>query len=65
MLSSHLTSDSDDEDSSAGAGAPAAAVYENHSGGITDVLSGLKDDAEAQLDKARKAEQSALHNFEV
>jgi len=54
---------SDDEE--LGAGAPAAAVYESHSGGIIDVLTGLGEDAQAQLDDARKKETKALHNFEM
>merc|ERR1719433_1760929 len=44
-------------------GAPAAAVYESHSGGIVETLEGLLDKAEAQLDKARKTETAAAHNF--
>merc|ERR1719330_521577 len=44
-------------------GAPAAAVYESHSGGIVETLEGLLDKAEAQLDKARKTETVAAHNF--
>merc|ERR1719210_574487 len=46
-------------------GAPAATVYESHSGGILETLQGLLDKAEAQLDKARKTETAATHNFEM
>jgi chromosome segregation ATPase len=46
-------------------GAPAAAVYEGHSGGILDVLGNLQEEAEGQLDAARKKETTALHNFEM
>jgi chromosome segregation ATPase len=46
-------------------GSPAAATYENHSGGILDVLGNLKDEAEGQLADARKKEQAAQHNFEM
>merc|ERR1719401_1153150 len=46
-------------------GAPAAAVYESHSGGVVDTLEGLLEKAEDQLDKLRKAETTALHNFEL
>lgn len=53
----------DDEDD--GAGAPAAAVYEGHSGGIIETLEGLKDKADDQLASARKAETTALHNYEL
>mmetsp|Transcript_75524 Transcript_75524/g.119251 ORF Transcript_75524/g.119251 Transcript_75524/m.119251 type:complete len:697 (+) Transcript_75524:65-2155(+) len=44
-------------------GEPAAAVYKTHSGGILDVLEDLKDKAEAELADARKAENTAKHNF--
>merc|ERR1719262_1117084 len=46
-------------------GAPAAAVYEGHSDGIIGVLEGLTEKAESQLDKARKTETTALHNYEL
>merc|ERR1719245_2719594 len=63
----HLTAlvqshESEEEDSF---GAPAAAVYKSHSGGIVETLEGLLDKAEAQLDKARKTETAAAHNFEM
>jgi hypothetical protein len=45
-------------------GAPAAAVYESSGGGIVDLLEGLKDQASEQLDKARKAEQTAIFNYQ-
>merc|ERR1740138_1582182 len=61
LVQTSSDSDSDDEDS----GAPAAAVYENHSGGIIETLEGLLEKAETQLDKARKTETSNLHNYEV
>jgi hypothetical protein len=54
--------ESEDEDEM---GSPAAAVYENHSGGILDVLGNLAEEASAQLDDARKKETKALHNFEM
>jgi hypothetical protein len=44
-------------------GEPAAAVYKTHSGGILDVLEDLKDKAEAELADARKAENTAKHNY--
>merc|ERR1719401_2996763 len=46
-------------------GAPAATVYGSHSGGILETLQGLHDKAEAQLDKARKQETAAVHNFQM
>jgi chromosome segregation ATPase len=55
--------EADDEDDAAGA--PAAAVYEGHSGGIIETMAGLKDKAEDQLAAARKAETTALHNYEL
>merc|ERR1719217_160531 len=63
----HLTAliQSTQEDSEDDAGAPAAAVYENKSGGILDVLGDLQDKAQAQLDEAMKKEETALHNFQM
>jgi len=52
------------ESSDDSTGAPAAAVYEGHSGGILDVLGGLSETAQTQLDDARKKETTAIHNFE-
>jgi len=46
-------------------GAPAAAVYEGHSDGIIGTLEGLTEKAEAQLDKARKTESTALQNYQM
>merc|ERR1719329_701061 len=43
--------DSDDDDET---GAPAAASYENKSGGIVDVLNGMKDKAEGDLSQTTK-----------
>merc|ERR1719284_69467 len=57
--------DSSDGDSDSDPGAPAAAVYENHSGGIIETLEGLTEKAQAQLDKARKTEQTNIHNFDL
>ena len=58
------SSQQDSEDSEA-LGAPAAAVYKGHSDGIIGVLEDLLEKAEAQLEKARKAEQSSLHNYQM
>jgi chromosome segregation ATPase len=46
-------------------GAPAAAVYEGHSDGIIETLEDLLDKAQTQLGESRKAESSALHNFNM
>jgi hypothetical protein len=46
-------------------GAPAGAVYESQSGNIVETLEGLQEEAEGQLDKARKEEVSSVHNFEL
>jgi chromosome segregation ATPase len=59
--SAQASQDSEDEDT----GAPAAAVYEGHSGGIIDTLEGLLEKAQEQLDALRKAETTALHNYEM
>merc|ERR1719197_699041 len=53
-------SDSDED-----TGAPAAAVYEGHSDGIIGTLEGLTEKAESQLDKARKAESTAIQNYQM
>jgi chromosome segregation ATPase len=52
--------DSDDE-----AGAPAAAVYENQSGGILDVMNDLLEKSQAELDKARNTETADIQNFQM
>merc|ERR1719359_809888 len=53
------------EDSDFAVGSPDAAVYEGHSGGIIEILEGLKEKAESQLDKARKTETSNIQNFQL
>merc|ERR1719169_363509 len=52
-------------DSDSEAGASAAAVYEGHSDGIIGTLEGLTEKAEGQLDKARKAESTAIQNYQM
>jgi hypothetical protein len=64
-LTALLQSSTESEDGDEDMGAPAAAVYESHSGGIIDVLTGLQEDAEKQLADARKKEENALHNFQM
>jgi len=60
------TSSTDESDADdAALGAPAAAVYDNHSGGIIDTVNGLLDQAQEQLSAARKKETSGLHEFEL
>jgi prefoldin subunit 5 len=46
-------------------GAPAAAVYDGHSSSIIETLEDLLDKAQTQLGESRKAESSALHNFNM
>lgn len=55
----------EDSDSDEEPGAPKAAEYEGHSGGIIDSLEGLLEKAESQLEKARKAESTAAHNYDM
>merc|ERR1719502_2576413 len=55
-------SDSDSDDQM---GAPAAQVYKGHSDGIIGTLEGLTEKAEGQLDKARKAESTAIQNYQM
>merc|ERR1711937_1064543 len=52
-------------DSDADMAAPAASVYEGHSDGIIGTLEGLTEKAEGQLDKARKAETTAIQNYQM
>merc|ERR1719269_141974 len=52
-------------DSDSEMGAPAAQVYEGHSDGIIGTLEGLTEKAEGQLDKARKAESTAVQNYQM
>merc|ERR1719506_346126 len=56
---------SNDGDSDSDMGAPAAQVYEGHSDGIIGTLEGLIEKAEGQLDKARKAESTAVQNYQM
>merc|ERR1719169_422463 len=62
-LTALVQTTNEDEDSSLGA--PAAAVYEGHSDGIIGTLEGLTEKAEGQLDKARKAETTAIQNYQM
>merc|ERR1719478_846247 len=55
----------DDGDSESETGAPAAAAYEGHSDGIIGTLEGLTEKADAQLEKARKAESTSLQNYQM
>merc|ERR1719506_2423891 len=55
----------DQGDSDSEMGAPAAQVYEGHSDGIIGTLEGLTEKAEGQLDKARKAESTAVQNYQM
>jgi molecular chaperone GrpE (heat shock protein) len=64
-LNSLVQTSADSMDDSLELGAPAAAVYESHSSGIIETLEDLLDKAQSQLAEARKAETSALHNFEL
>merc|ERR1719160_171564 len=62
---SRLTALVQTDDSDASVGSPAAAVYEGHSDGIIGTLEGLTSKAEAQLDKARKTEATAVQNYQM
>merc|ERR1719281_736789 len=61
LVQSRASSDDDDAE----LGAPAAATYKSHSSGIVDILSDMKDKAEAELADARKAESAATHEFNM
>jgi len=56
-----VQSSSEDDDT----GAPAPDAYKNHSGGIVDLLSDLKEKAESELSELRKAETAAKHTFNM
>merc|ERR550514_48239 len=60
VQSQHASEDEDGE-----FGAPAAANYKSQSGGIVDVLGGMKDKAEGELSELRKAERTNKGNFEM
>merc|ERR1719453_1705632 len=62
---SQLTALVQQDSSDSEMGAPAAAVYEGHSDGIIGLLEGLTEKAEGQLDKARKAESTSKHNYNM
>lgn len=57
--------DDGDADDADAFGAPAAAAYESKSGSIVDILEDMKEKAEGELSEARKAESSAVHNFNM
>merc|ERR1719160_2065252 len=59
-LIQNMQGDSDTE-----LGAPDPAVYKSKSGGIVDTLTNMKDEAEAELSEARKAEANAQHNYDM
>jgi hypothetical protein len=61
LLQSHSGSEEEDEE----AGAPAAAVTENQSGGILDLLADLQGKAEDDLAAARKAESESQQNYDM
>merc|ERR1719327_2136628 len=55
----------EDQDMDTMLGAPDPTVYKGHSSGIVDVLTDMKEKAEAQLSEERKAETNSKHNYEV
>lgn len=65
LVQEHQQQSDEDDDDDSEPGAPSATVYEGHSDGIIATLEGLLDKAEAQLDKARKAESTSKHNYEM
>jgi hypothetical protein len=61
LVQSSDSSDDDDDEQ----GAPAPNSYEAHSGGIVDVLNGMKEKAEGELKELRKAESNNAQNFNM
>jgi len=62
VLNSFVQTTADDDDSDTGA--PDAAVYESHSGGIVDTLTGLLDKAQQQLNTATGQETNSKNNYD-
>jgi len=60
VQSSQDAQEEDDE-----VGAPAAAAYKGHSDGIIGTLEDLLEKTQTQLEKARKAEETSLHNYQM
>merc|ERR1719399_1994743 len=60
-LAGLIQSSQEDEDS----GAPDPAVYENQSGGISDVLNDLLEKARGELDSARQTETTDINNYQL
>lgn len=63
LVQEQQDSEADGEDENAAA--PEGAVYKSQSGGILEVLSDLKDKADAQLSQLRKVEATSVHNYEM
>jgi hypothetical protein len=61
LIQNENAADDDDD----GFGAPAAAKYENHSGGIIETLEDLLDRAKDSLDSTREKESNNKHNFQM
>merc|ERR1712178_423007 len=61
LVQSADNSDDDDDEQ----GSPAPNTWESHSGGIVDVLNGMKEKAEGELKELRKAESNAAQNFNM
>merc|ERR1719324_1143411 len=64
-LTALVQSSAESQDADEELGAPSASVYSGHSDGIIGTLEDLLEKAEAQLEKARKAEQTSLNNFQM
>jgi len=58
------TADSESDDAE-GSGAPSAAAFEGSSGGVVEMLGGLLEKAQKNLDDARQAESASTHSFEM
>jgi hypothetical protein len=64
-LAALVQSTQDANDSDEDTAAPASAVYQGHGDGIIGVLEDLLEKAQAQLDKARKAETTSRNNYNM
>jgi len=64
---SHLTAliQNQDDDEDDDMGAPAVDATEDHTGGIAELLQSLLDKAMDKLEKTRRVENDALHNYQA
>jgi len=65
LVQSRQAAQDEDAEADAALGATQAAAYQPSSGNVVEVMEDMKDDAEAQLVKLRKAETEAKGNYDL